>query len=78
MVLFAFIHASESYVIMPLVQLRAVRLPPALHLSTLILLTTLNGIWGVVIAAPLVVFAILLVRMLYVEDVLGDYTASQK
>ncbi|MEN6452018.1 MAG: AI-2E family transporter [Thermoguttaceae bacterium] len=72
LVVFAIVHIVESYLIMPLVQLRAVHMPPALHLLTLVVLTSLGGLWGVLVTGPAVVVGILLVRMLYVEDVLGD------
>jgi hypothetical protein len=35
------------------------------------------GVLGVAVAAPLVTAAIVVVRMLYVEDVLHDYSADK-
>jgi predicted PurR-regulated permease PerM len=70
--LFAAVQMLESHVITPLVQMRAARLPPALTISSQILLGTLVGPIGIAVAAPLVAVAIVLVERLYVEDVLGD------
>jgi predicted PurR-regulated permease PerM len=74
--LFAGIHVVEGYVIMPLVQVRTIRLPPAVHILALLLLYELGGILGILIAAPLVITIVVLVRMFYVEDVLGDWSAA--
>jgi predicted PurR-regulated permease PerM len=62
----------EGYVLTPLVQRRAVQLPPALTILTQVLLGMLLGAIGVVLAAPLTAAAVVMVKMLYVEDVMGD------
>jgi predicted PurR-regulated permease PerM len=62
----------ENYVLTPVVQRRAVELPPALSLVALVLLGVLFGPLGVVLGAPLTVAALVAVKMLYVEDTLGD------
>lgn len=59
----------ESYVVTPLIQRRAVQLPPALLLTSQVLLGVLTGILGVALAAPLLVALVVAVRLLYVEDV---------
>jgi predicted PurR-regulated permease PerM len=59
-------------VLSPLIQQRAVLLPPALTLVAQVLLGELLGILGLFVAAPLTVTAVVLVKMLYVEDTLGD------
>lgn len=53
-------------------QRRAVSLPPALTLSAQILGGLFFGLLGVAMATPLAAAGIVLVRRLYVEDVLGD------
>lgn len=61
----------EGYLIMPLVQRRAVEMPPALTIVSQVLLGLLLGPLGVILAAPLTAAALVLIRMLYVEDTLG-------
>jgi predicted PurR-regulated permease PerM len=56
----------------PLVQQRAVYLPPVLLLATQLSLGVLVGFLGVVLATPLAAAAMVAVQMLYVRDVLGD------
>jgi predicted PurR-regulated permease PerM len=76
-VLFVGIHTVEGYVLVPLVQRRVVHLPLALILSALIILGVLAGFLGLLLATPLVAAALLIVRMVYVEDVLGDRAAGE-
>jgi predicted PurR-regulated permease PerM len=70
--LFLGIQIVESYGLTPYVERRAIALPPALVMGVQLMLGVLVGAIGVVLAAPLVAVGIVLVRMLYVEDVLGD------
>lgn len=56
----------------PLVQQRAVYLPPALLIFAQIVLGILIGPLGVVLATPLAAAAMVAVNLIYVEDVLGD------
>ena len=67
----------ESYIITPLIQRRAVHVPPALLLTTQVLLGVLTGILGIAVAAPLLVVTIVAVRMLYVEGVIEDDDAPE-
>lgn len=76
LVVFTFVHVIEGYVAMPLVQVRAIRLSPAVYLITVLLFFWLGGILGVLVAAPSTIAMIVLVRMLYVEDTLGDWEAE--
>ncbi len=66
------VQFAESYLITPLIQKRAVSMPPALLIASQVILGVLAGAVGVAVATPLVVVAVILVQMLYVEDVLGD------
>jgi predicted PurR-regulated permease PerM len=72
--LFILIHMVEGYLLVPLIQRRLVHLPPALTLSAQLVLGAIAGIPGLVLATPLVAAALVLIRMIYVEDVLGDRT----
>jgi predicted PurR-regulated permease PerM len=75
--LFLALHIFEGYLIAPLVQSRALHLPPALTLVTQVLLGQLMGVLGLLIAAPLTVTVVVLIKKLYVEDALGDRTAEE-
>jgi predicted PurR-regulated permease PerM len=70
--LYLVVHLLESYILVPLVQRRVVHLPPALTLSAQIVLGVLAGFLGLLLATPLVAAALVVVRMVYVEDMLGD------
>jgi len=72
LVLYAAVLSFEGYVFTPLVQQREVSVPPVLILTSQIVMGLLFGIMGLVLATPLAACAVVLVRMLYVEDVLGD------
>ncbi len=66
------IQTLESYVITPQIQKKAVSLPPALLISMQILAGVLLGIFGLILATPMLVCVIVAVQMLYIEDVLND------
>lgn len=70
------VQLLESYIILPLVQRRAVELPPALVILAIVLLGSWAGVLGALVATPLLATVIVLVKMLYVEDHLGDHTAA--
>jgi predicted PurR-regulated permease PerM len=71
------LHILEGYVLVPLVQRRAVHLPPALTLVAQVLLGELLGALGLFVAAPLTVAVIVFLKMLYVEDALGDQSSIE-
>jgi predicted PurR-regulated permease PerM len=62
----------ESHVLVPLIQRYAIKLPPALAVLSLFLMGELFGFLGLLLAIPLAATLIVLVKMLYVQDVLGD------
>lgn len=69
---YAAIQLFEGYVLTPLVQQQMVSLPPALLLLAQVLMGVLMGVAGLALAAPLVAALLVLVRRLYVEDILLD------
>ncbi len=71
-ILYLGVHLLDGYVLGPLIQRRAVHLPPALTIVTQVLMGELLGFLGLFVAAPLTVAAMVLLKMLYVEDTLGD------
>jgi len=70
--LYLLIQQIEGNVVQPIVQRRAVDLPPALTLFALVAFGVLFGPLGVVFATPLAVVALVAVKQLYVSDILGE------
>jgi predicted PurR-regulated permease PerM len=72
LILFVVLQQLEGHVLQPLIQARAVDLPPALLLFSLFGIGVLFGPLGVVLAAPMTVVLYVLVKQLYVRHALGD------
>lgn len=70
--LFIGIQTLEGYLLQPLIEARAVDLPPALVIVMQLIFGTLFGLAGVALATPLAAALSVLVKMLYIEDLLGD------
>ncbi|MDN5568622.1 MAG: AI-2E family transporter, partial [Paracoccus sp. (in: a-proteobacteria)] len=70
--LFTAIQMFEGNVLMPLIQSYAVQLPPALTIVAIMAFGGLFGFAGVILAAPLLIVAMLLIHRIYIEDILGD------
>ncbi len=75
-VLFIAIQTAEGYFIMPQIQKRTIHLPPALAILSQTVLGTLFGAFGLILATPAVASGLVAVRMIYVEDILGDHPAD--
>lgn len=58
----------ESNVITPLVDQYAVSVPPGVLIVTQFVIATLAGIWGMIVATPLLVVIIVLVQQLYIRE----------
>src|SRR6056297_1024611 len=71
------LQGIESYLITPMIQRHEATLPPILTISAQLLMAVLVGVIGIMMAAPLVVVAMVLVQMLYVHDRLGDRHPGQ-
>ena len=76
LLLYLVIQTVESYLLTPLLQQRVVSLPPALTVSAQILMAVLLGGLGLALATPLTAVSLVLVKMLYVEDVLNANSAK--
>ena len=74
LLLFIVIQQLEGNVIQPLIQRRAVDLPPVLLLFSILVFGILFGALGVILAAPLAVLAFVFVKELYMRGVLGEET----
>jgi predicted PurR-regulated permease PerM len=75
LVVYGVVQVLESYLIAPLVQERAVHIPPAAVITAQFMGGVAAGAVGVLLATPLAIVVIVLVQTLYIEDVLGDAVA---
>lgn len=66
------VQQVEGNVLVPLIQKRAVSLPPALTVVSAVGMGVLFGFAGMVFATPLLVAIMVVVRMVYLRDVLGE------
>ena len=71
-VLFLVLQNLEGNLLTPLIQRKAVDLPPAIGIIAQILLGILVGAVGLILAWPIAAVVVVAVKMMYVEDVLGD------
>jgi predicted PurR-regulated permease PerM len=62
----------DGYVFEPMVEKRTISLPPALTILVQVVMGIYLGTVGVVLAVPLVAVVLVLVKMLYIQDVLHD------
>jgi predicted PurR-regulated permease PerM len=74
--LYIAIEGVESYVLLPLLQRETVYLPPILSIIVVVFFGFVGGILGALVASPLLVVLMILVKMLYVEDILDDYSVN--
>jgi predicted PurR-regulated permease PerM len=68
------VQQLEGNILTPIVQQQVVSLPPALGLSTVLALGILFGPLGVLAATPLTVVAFVMVRTIYLQDILEPNT----
>lgn len=66
------IENIEGNVVTPMIQQRAVNLPPALLIGLQVLLGVVFGAIGLILAAPLTVMTMVAVQKLWVEHMLGE------
>ena len=73
--LYVGIHIVEGYFVTPLIEQEAVWLPPGVSIAAQVMLWTLAGVWGLALASPIAATLLVLVNMLYIEDMLGEAAA---
>ncbi len=71
-IFYIIVQNIEGNFLTPMVQQKVIAVPPVLILSTQLLLYNLIGFLGILLAMPLLACIMVIVRMVYVEDVLGD------
>lgn len=66
------VQLIESNLITPWIERQTVELPPALTIISQLILGVLIGGMGLVLATPVLAVLMVLIQMLYIQDVLGD------
>ena len=70
------VQLIESNLVTPWIERQTVELPPALTITFQLILSVLIGGLGLVLATPILAVIMVLIQMLYIEDVLGDKTTD--
>jgi len=76
-IVYVIVQQIENQVLVPLIQKKAVELPPALVILAVVALGLLFGVLGALVATPLMAVILVWVKMLYVQDVLGKSVEVQ-
>lgn len=71
-ILFTVIQCIEGYFITPLIHQRANGIPPLLIIATQFILFYLVGFLGVLLAVPILVVSMVIIKRVYVGDILND------
>jgi predicted PurR-regulated permease PerM len=66
--LYMFVQVTESNFITPMVQKKLVSIPPALIIIAQLLIAPLTNAWGLVLATPLMLIVIVLIKELYIKQ----------
>jgi predicted PurR-regulated permease PerM len=74
--LYVAVQTLESYLLTPMVMRRAIALPPALTILAQLVGTLTAGWLGLLLATPLMAALMVVVRMVYLEGVLGEEDAK--
>jgi predicted PurR-regulated permease PerM len=71
-VLYVVLQSLDGYVFTPLVQQRTVNVPPALTITSQLIMGVLLGAWGILLATPLLAASIVIIKNVYVRDSNND------
>jgi predicted PurR-regulated permease PerM len=75
LLLYIAVHMLEGYLVTPLIEQKAVQLPPGLSIAAQLVFWTLAGPWGLALASPIAATVLIAVNMLYIEDELDETPA---
>ena len=67
-VLYLAIHATEGYILVPLVQNRAVLLPPVMTILSQLFMWKVAGLLGVAMATPIAAALLVVVKTVYLHE----------
>ncbi|WP_158700941.1 AI-2E family transporter [Phytohalomonas tamaricis] len=77
LVLYIAVQTLESYLITPYVQRRVVKMPPGLLITLQVALGLVSGAVGLLMAGPLLVLLMVLIKRLYVENWQGEKMSKE-
>jgi predicted PurR-regulated permease PerM len=69
---YTIVQQLEGHLLIPLLMKEGVNLPPVLTILAQALMALVFGILGLLVAVPLLAASVVAVKLLYVEDVVGD------
>lgn len=69
-ILYLAVQNLDGFIVTPLIQKRAVEIPPVLIIASQLLLAVIFGFLGLLLAVPLVAAVFVMVKMIYVEGIL--------
>ena len=72
LIAYVVIQFFENHVLIPMLMKEGVDLPPVLTLIGLALMGLIFGFLGMLVAVPFLAAVMVAVKLLYVEDVVGD------
>ena len=70
--LFVGVQLIESNLATPLIERNTIELPPALTIIFQLAMAVLVGGLGLVLATPLLAVLMVIIQLVYIQDVLGD------
>jgi len=77
LIVYLVIQGLEANVLVPLLMQGRIELPPALTIVAQALMTLAFGFIGLMVAVPLLAAAMVPIKLLYVEDVVGDNVSPE-
>ena len=72
------VHLIEGNVIAPLIMERGVKLPPVFSIMAVLIVGTLLGPVGLLVAVPMLAVVMVLVRKILIERVYGDESSAEE
>ncbi len=72
LILYLSIQTIESSVATPLVQKKMINMPPALVFGSQLVIGAFGGLLGLTLATPIMAMIMVIVKMVYVQDILDD------
>jgi predicted PurR-regulated permease PerM len=75
-IVFTLVQLTEGHVLIPMLMKRGMNLPPLITILGQAMMAVVFGFLGLLVAVPLVAAVLTAVKMLYVNDVMGDDVRS--
>lgn len=76
LLLYLGLQVLESYILTPIIEQRVVSVAPVLLIGSQLILGSIFGFWGLLLAPALIVVSRVFIKKFYVEDTLGDHSVT--